>query len=79
MLLFTVYKKVACSRLLLSKQCSTNLQLALVQVDDVRVAVREQTLCTPLTADTTLLVAGEDAVIAVSILFVKMVRKMTYA
>jgi hypothetical protein len=48
-------------------------------VDDVRVAVREQTLCTPLTADTTLLVAGEDAVIAVSILFVKMVRKMTYA
>jgi hypothetical protein len=47
----------------------TDLQLALVEVDDVRVAVREQTLCTPLTADTTFLVAREDAMITVSILF----------
>jgi hypothetical protein len=46
----------------------TDLQLALVQVDDVRVAVREQTLCTPFTTDTTLLVAGEDAMNAVSFL-----------
>jgi hypothetical protein len=45
----------------------TDLQLALVEVDDVRVAVREQTLGTPLTADTTFLVAGEDAMNAVSI------------
>jgi hypothetical protein len=57
----------------------TDLQLALVQVDDVRVAVRQQTLCTPLTTDTTLLVAGEDAMNVVSILFGKTIREVTYA
>jgi hypothetical protein len=45
----------------------TDLQLALVEMDDVRVAVGEQTLGTPLTADATFLVAGEDAMHTVSI------------
>jgi hypothetical protein len=47
---------------------SNDLQLALVEVDDVRVAVGQQTLCTPLTADTTFLVASEDAMNHVIIL-----------
>lgn len=46
----------------------TDLQLALVKVDDVRVAVRDETLCTPLTANTTLLVATEHAMDTVSIM-----------
>lgn len=45
-----------------------NLQLALVEVNDVRVAVGQQTLGAPFTTDTTFLVAGEDAVNTVSIL-----------
>lgn len=45
----------------------TALQLALVEVDDVRVAVGQQTLCAPLTANTTFLVASEDAMNTVSI------------
>jgi hypothetical protein len=53
----------------------SDLQLALVEVDDVRVAVREQTLGTPLTADTTFLVAREDAMNAVSIWFVRMLGR----
>ena len=39
----------------------TDLQLALVEMDDVRVAVGNQTLCTPFAANTTLLVAREHA------------------
>jgi hypothetical protein len=53
----------------------SDLQLALVEVDDVRVAVGEQTLGAPLAADTTFLVAGEDAMNAVSILFVGMLGR----
>jgi hypothetical protein len=57
----------------------TDLQLALVEMDDVRVAVGEQTLGTPLTADATFLVAGEDAMNAVSMLFAETDREVTYA
>lgn len=56
-----------------------DLQLALVEVDDVRVAVGQQTLRTPLTADTTFLVAGENAVDTVSIFSEEMVEESTYA
>jgi len=45
----------------------------------VRVAVRQQTLGTPLTTNTTFLVAGEDAVDTVSILSGNMARGVTYA
>jgi len=57
----------------------TDLQLALVEVNDVRVAVGQQTLGAPLTTNTTFLVAGEDAVNTVSILSEYMARKITYA
>ena len=77
-LLFTRLWEV-CLLKALCLSCSTDLQLALVEVDDVRVAVREQTLCTPLTTDTTFLVAGEDAMNVVSMLFEKVNGKMTYA
>jgi hypothetical protein len=56
-----------------------DLELALVKVDDVRVAVRQQTLCTPFTANTTFLVAGENAMNTVSIVLENMVREITYA
>lgn len=45
-----------------------SLKLALVQVDNMRIAVGQQTLCTPLTTDTTFLVTSEDTRDAVSTL-----------
>lgn len=44
------------------------LKLALVQVDHMRIAVGEQTLCTPFTTDTTFLVASKDTRDTVSML-----------
>jgi hypothetical protein len=45
---------------MLSLFVATGLQLALVQVDNMRVAVGQQTLCAPLTTDAALLVASKD-------------------
>lgn len=56
-----------------------DLELALVEVDNVRVAVGNQTLCTPLTTDTTLLVAREHAMNTVSIVSKTMAGDVTYA
>jgi hypothetical protein len=56
-----------------------DLQLALVEMDDVRVAVGNQTLCTPLTANTTLLVAREHAMNTVSIVSQRVAEGVTYA